>query len=121
LLLHSVTDGTRIAEVVALPEGVTLATEVVNCSICGQPIALENCKTDEDGKGVHEVRDVAKLTLQNTQPSAPPPAETSRFPQPEDREHLNMLVELIVKEKDPTKFRNLVQELSDLLDRKPAA
>jgi len=31
------------------------------CWICGNPVALEECKTDEDGQAVHELCYVEKV------------------------------------------------------------
>lgn len=36
------------------------------CRICGKPVAVENCKTDDDGKAVHEDCYVLKLRLAQT-------------------------------------------------------
>lgn len=35
------------------------------CWICGKPVALETCKTDEHGSAVHEQCYAAKVALAN--------------------------------------------------------
>jgi hypothetical protein len=39
-----------------------VATLILNCVICGEPISLNESKTDGDGGAVHEKCIVAKLT-----------------------------------------------------------
>src|SRR5215831_7702586 len=44
----------------------------LTCSLCGKPVGLEECKTDGDGRAVHEVcyvDDVGVLQMPN--PTAP--------------------------------------------------
>ena len=36
------------------------------CRICGKPVAVEGCKTDDDGKAVHEDCYVLKLRLEQS-------------------------------------------------------
>jgi hypothetical protein len=38
----------------------------VSCAICGQPVALELCKTNENGRAVHEKCYIAKVSDQNS-------------------------------------------------------
>jgi hypothetical protein len=40
-----------------------------NCSICGSPASLEDCKIDEHGLPVHESCQVIKLLPQSETPS----------------------------------------------------
>lgn len=44
------------------------------CWMCGNPVALEECKTDEDGQAVHERCYVEKVMLENEagRPSSEP-------------------------------------------------
>jgi hypothetical protein len=45
------------------------------CWICGNPVQLEKCKTDEDGRAVHEECYSMKIALQNgNSPQNPNPA-----------------------------------------------
>lgn len=49
----------------------TLAT----CAICGKPCLLENCKTDESGRAVHDVCYVMGITSKQVLPQTRPSTE----------------------------------------------
>ncbi len=54
---------------IARQELLRARTSLAHCAICGHPVELERCKTDEDGDAVHEDCYVAKL-LQPAQAKA---------------------------------------------------
>lgn len=56
-------------EVLPLPEArklieraQKLGVREIDCTVCGDPVPLEDCKTDEHGKAVHEECYVATTT-----------------------------------------------------------
>jgi hypothetical protein len=52
----------ELAKKVAEREMMMPATMVpTSCAVCGNPVDLENCKTDERGKAVHQKCYVAKV------------------------------------------------------------
>lgn len=52
-----------------------------SCWICGKPVALENCKVDEQGFPVHEQCYVARVAL-NSMRSQPNEAEAAKVRKP---------------------------------------
>ncbi len=53
----------------------SLQTPAYTCWICGNRVQLEKCKTDEDGRAVHEeCYTIRILLLNNNSPQNPNPA-----------------------------------------------
>lgn len=52
----------ELAKKVAMQEALLQRTRLVFCVICENPVALESCKTDEDGDAVHEACYISKVT-----------------------------------------------------------
>jgi hypothetical protein len=50
-----------VKRIAAQPLSLT-ATGLASCAVCGEPVELERCKTDEHGRAVHQRCYVARLT-----------------------------------------------------------
>ena len=44
----------EVAQAIAAQELNAAAKGLLSCRVCGTPVALESCKTDEHGKAVHD-------------------------------------------------------------------
>lgn len=57
-----------LAKTIARRESGATAAGLASCALCGNPVELERCKINEDGKAVH---DICYLTIvQRRQPTA---------------------------------------------------
>jgi hypothetical protein len=52
-----------VAKQIAEKEVDSSLSRATRCVICGKPVEIERCKTDEDGDAVHEKCYVGKVTL----------------------------------------------------------
>jgi hypothetical protein len=48
------------------------------CSLCGEPVSLEDCKTDDGGRAVHERCYIGSLMLAEFGPSSSTPRSEPR-------------------------------------------
>ena len=55
----------ELAKKVAVQEALAQRTHLVFCVICESPVALEHCKTDEDGDAVHEACYLSKVATKH--------------------------------------------------------
>jgi len=62
----------ELARTIARRETGATAAGLVSCSVCGNPVELEQCKINENGKAVHDICYLTTIqTRQSTGVSAP--------------------------------------------------
>jgi hypothetical protein len=88
------------------------------CQVCGQVVVLEECKSDEHARAVHEHWYVAQIASHRHQITPTSAVELSLHFTAKEYKYMKKLCTQILTEKNQWRFLELAEELQALLDRK---